>query len=273
MLPSVETSTLSRRLNGFHNTPFLWDGLLEGLEMYAWLQNVGVGVPEIDLRTHIRLGKLIELFVLFEFEQNEAIQILKSNVQIFRDQVTLGELDCLIKRGLEYIHLEIVYKFYLYDPAVSQELDRWVGPNKNDSLVLKLRKLKEKQLPLLHRPETALLLDDLELKSSMFKQQVYFKAQLFVPYNLLGKSFPLINKNGVKGFYIRPNDLDLFENHQFYIPSKLDWLVEPHSEVEWLLFSSFKNEISEYCANQKSPLCWMKSDTMELQKFFVVWWD
>lgn len=273
MSSSIETPPINRQFDGFRNTPFLWEGLLEGLMMYESDQHSIINYPKIDPTPHIRLGKLIEQFVLFELEQDESIQLLKSNVQIFLDQITIGELDCLMKQLEAYIHLEIVYKFYLYDPSISTELNRWVGPNKNDSLVLKLNKLKEKQLPLLHHPDTAKLLNELNIKSSEFKQRVYFKTQLFIPFDSLGKSYQYINKECVKGFYIRHRDLTLFINHTYYIPSKLDWLVEPHSDVSWISTETFQSTITELLAAHKSPLCWMKSTEGKIQKFFVVWWE
>ncbi|GAB5525678.1 MAG: hypothetical protein Roseis2KO_35500 [Roseivirga sp.] len=241
--------------------------------MYAPGQLSITDCPEVDPTSHIRLGKLTEQFVLFELEQDESVQLLKSNIQIFRDRITIGELDCLIRQSEVNIHLEIVYKFYLYDPSVSTELNRWVGPNRKDSLVLKLNKLKQKQLPLLYHPETEKLLDGLNLKAADFAQMLCFKAQLFVPFNSLGSSFGLVNNDCVKGFYIRHKDLKLFASHQFYIPSKLDWLVEPHPEVAWSSLRTFEDAIAELLTSQRSPLCWMKSQEGEIQKFFVVWWE
>jgi len=231
-----------------------------------------IDYPKIDEKAHIRLGKLIEQFVLFELDQDDSVQLLKSNVQVFRDQITIGELDCLIKQLVVHIHLEIVYKFYLYDPSISTELNRWVGPNRNDSLVLKLNKLKGKQLPLLYHPETAKLLNELNITSAEFKQRLCFKAQLFVPFNALESSFQFVNNDCIKGFYIRYSDFTLFTNHTYYVPSKLDWLVEPHSEVEWISTQSFQRAISELLGSHKSPLCWMNSPEGKMQKFFVVWW-
>lgn len=264
---------MNRRFDGFHNTPFLWKEVLEGLEMYAPAELSTIAYPEIDPASHIRLGKLIEQFVLFELEQDESTQLLESNVQVFRDQITIGELDCLIKQLEVNIHLEIVYKFYLYDPSIPAELDRWVGPNQNDSLVLKLNKLKEKQLPLLYHPETAKLLNALNLKSADFIQRLHFKAQLFVPFNSPESSFPFVNNDCIQGFYIRQSDLRLFTNHTYYIPSKLDWLVEPHLDVEWVSIETFQNSITELLSSHRSPLCWMKSQEGKIQKFFVVWWE
>ncbi|WP_340199614.1 DUF1853 family protein [Ascidiimonas sp. W6] len=268
----TETSQINRRFDGFRNTPFLWEELLEGLKMYKTAKPSITDYPKIDSSSHIRLGKLIEQFVLFELEQDESTQILKSNIQIFSNQITIGELDCLIKHLEAPIHLEIVYKFYLYDPSNSTELHRWVGPNRNDSLVLKLHKLKEKQLPLLYHPETAKLLNKLNIKLTEFKQRVFFKAQLFVPFNFLESSFKFVNRDCINGFYMKPSDLKLFKNHTYYIPSKLDWVVAPHLAVTWISAQTFQRSISALLASHKSPLCWMKSPEGKIQKFFVVWW-
>ncbi len=273
MMTAIRKSQMKRWFDGFRNTPFLWKELLEGLKMYEPGDLSITDYPKVDPGLHIRLGKLTEQFVLFELERNESVQLLKSNIQIFRDQITIGELDCLIRQSEVNIHLEMVYKFYLYDPFVSKELDRWVGPNRNDSLVLKLNKLKEKQLPLLYHPETQKWLNALGLRSSEFVQRLYFKAQLFVPFDALQSSFRFVSSDCIKGFYVREKDLGLFANNEFYVPAKLDWLVEPHPEVEWIPFQIFRKVISELLASQRSPLCWMKSAEGSIQKFFVVWWE
>ena len=43
----------------------------------------------------------------------------------------------------QVIHMELAYKFYLFDPNISSEsINNWIGPNRNDSLNEKLEKLK-----------------------------------------------------------------------------------------------------------------------------------
>ena len=272
-LSKIETPEMNRRFEGFRNTPFLWNELLLGVRMYSKEDLSMANYPTIDSSVHIRLGKLIEKFVLFELEQDDNIEVLKSNVQIFRNQITIGELDVLIQKLESYIHLEIVYKFYLYDPSIPVELNRWIGPNRNDSLVQKLQKLKEKQMPLLYHSATEKLLNELNVSSHEFVQQLYFKAQLFVPYHSLETEFPMVNNHCIQGFYIRIDEIIHFSNHVFYIPSKADWLVEPHEKVAWMNLSVFKNSASGFLATNKSPLCWMKSPEGKIQKFFVVWWE
>ena len=264
---------LNRRFVGFRNTPLLWEDTLESLIMYKTDDPSSTDCPKIDSKPRIRLGKLVEKFILHDLDQNTSIEILRSNIQIFQDQITIGELDALIKQLEEYIHLEIVYKFYLYDPSISTELNRWIGPNRNDSLIQKLHKLKEKQLPLLYRPETANILNELHIKVADVTQRLYFKAQLFVPIDSLETSFPFINNNCVKGFYIRKKNLSFFENHRFYIPAKLDWLIEPHLGVAWISKPNFEVSASKFLNDGKSPLCWIQSPEGNLKKFFIVWWD
>lgn len=273
MVASIELLQMNKRFDGFRTTSFLWHGSLENIEMFD-LDDCSISdYPVIDVKSHIRLGKLIELFVFHELESVTSIEILNSNLQVFQNQITIGEIDALIKRLAAYIHLEIVYKFYLYDPRIEGELNRWIGPNRKDSLVQKLDKLKQKQLPLLYHPETKKCLDTLSLDVADFKQQVYFKAQLFVPFNLLDSSLPIINNNCIKGFYIRLSELASLKNRTFYIPAKLDWIVKPHLNVEWLTYSTFQDVVSVFLKGEKSPLCWMKSPGGEIQVIFIVWWE
>jgi hypothetical protein len=271
-MSSIELLPMNRRFDGFRNTQFLWRESLDGLKMYTNSDTSTRDYPKVDAVSPIRLGKLIEQFVLWELEKGESTEVLKSNVQVFSKQITIGELDCLVKQLGDYIHLEIIYKFYLYDPSIPEELQRWIGPNRNDSLVQKLNKLKEKQLPLLFHEEAAHLLHEMNLKATDFKQKVYFKAQLFVPFDLKESTFRNVNSQCVKGFYICQGELSLFVNYTYYIPEKLDWLVDPHLDVRWLTALTFQNEISVHLAAKKSPLCWMKSADGVISKFFIVWW-
>jgi hypothetical protein len=269
----MNTLLTNKRFDGFLATPFLWEGSLEGLEMFDHVDRKVVGYPAVDTEAHIRLGKLVEQFVSFELEQDKTIQIIKSNVQVFHDQVTVGEIDLLVNHLEACVHLEIVYKFYLYDPSLPDELHRWVGPNRKDSLIYKLAKLREKQLPLLYHPVTADILNELNLTSNKFVQRLYFKAQLFMPLDHKNVRHNMINHKCIKGFYIRFKDLAHYTHYSFYIPPKLDWLVEPHPEVVWLLFEDFEKAVVKILNDRTSPLCWMKSPAGNMEKMFVVWWE
>src|SRR5690606_23106204 len=119
---------------------------------------------------------------------------------------TIGELDALLMTEIGPVHLEIVYKFYLYDPDEGQtELSHWIGPNRKDNLLQKLKKLKEKQFSLLYHSKTQPLLDNLGLILDEIKQQVLFKAQLFLPLGHQNTVFFQLNPACVKGFYLKIN--------------------------------------------------------------------
>lgn len=228
---------------------------------------------DIAIDENLRLGKYVERLVSFELQQQEDISILAENIQIQQDKITLGELDCLLLKNDKPIHLEIIYKFYLYDTSVgTSEIDHFIGPNRKDSLIEKLTKLKDKQLPLLHSGFCKPYLENLKLKSETTEQQVYFKAQLFVPFSNQNVHLKALNSDCIVGFYINRDDLKGFNDCKFYIPNKKDWLLLPHTHVNWLDFQRFKEIAQDYIEQQFSALCWIKFNNGELKKVFLVWW-
>jgi hypothetical protein len=219
------------------------------------------------------LGKYIERFVSFQLEQEESTTIISENIQIQKEKITLGELDCILLKDKKPVHLEIIYKFYLYDTTFgSSEIEHFIGPNRKDSLVEKLVKLKDKQLPLLYSEACKTYLKTIPLEFQEIEQQVYFKAQLFVPYSNRNLVLKELNQNCIAGFYINQKELENLRHCKFYIPTKKEWLVIPHTKVDWLNFSPFKENSNHSLERQFSPLCWAKNPNGTLQKFFLIWW-
>ena len=265
---------IQQQYEGFLATPLLWKNTaIEDLQQFSYLNTIKNTTFSSIPKEKLRLGKLVERFVSFELQNIAGLQILAENIQIQQEKITLGELDCLLSYKQIPIHLEIVYKFYLYDKTVGDnELEHWIGPNRKDALVQKLNKLKQKQFPLLHHKACKNLLNNLNLQPNKIKQQTYFKAQLFVPLTDYGKTFPIVNNNCIYGFYINYNQLELFNTCKFYIPTKHDWLIIPHTHINWLNFTSFKIEIQAFIQEQNATLCWLKQPNGQLKKFFMVWW-
>lgn len=262
------------RFLGFQKTAKLWDfNAIETLPQFP--------IPFVDLNyipetnhKKLRLGKWIEIFTAFQLQQIEGIKIIAENLQIKNNKQTIGEIDVLLLQQEQSIHLEIAYKFYLYDDTMEYDhhLDYWIGPNRTDSLTLKLKKLTNKQLPLLLQPETQPALNRLGLNSNDIKQFVNFKAQLFVPYHKRTIDFKALNKDCTQGFYIHFNQIEILKNYHFYIPIKLDWLVEPQLNVKWLNFNDTVIAIRMFMDKKQSPLCWLKDENNQLTKCFVTWW-
>ncbi|WP_372937907.1 DUF1853 family protein [Seonamhaeicola sp.] len=263
---------LQKRYEGFLKTPVLWQNKsvfnLQQFEIETQFSKIDIEVDET-----LRLGKYIERFVSFELLQQPDTSIIAENIQIQKDKITLGELDCLLLKNNQPIHLEIIYKFYLFDATVgSTEIEHFIGPNRKDSLIEKLSKLKYKQLPLLYSKACKPYLDYLGFNLETISQQVYFKAQLFLPYNNQNIKLKTLNNKCISGCYISINNISKFKDCKFYIPNKKDWLITPHPNVSWLNYIAFSTLALEYLELKYSTLFWLKFKNGIIKKMFLVWW-
>ncbi|PHR72875.1 MAG: hypothetical protein COA67_04015 [Lutibacter sp.] len=265
------SKNIQAQYQGYLHTPMLWKNSMFGLKQFEFSTDKETVFNE-SIPENLRLGKRVERFVSSELQQNKDVTVLLENAQVQNEKITVGEIDCILKLNNIPIHLEIIYKFYLFDERIgTTEIEHWIGPNRNDSLLKKLTKLKEKQLPLLYNPLTKPLLDNLHLKADEVQQLVCFKAQLFVPYQK-EVEFKELNKDCVNGFYVQLSEINQFTDCKFYIPSKINWLLEVQTQVNWLNYKSFSEKITTIINEKTSPLCWIKFPKGNIQKFFVVWW-
>ncbi|NRD23696.1 DUF1853 family protein [Winogradskyella litoriviva] len=260
---------------GYQNTPLLWKSTaVYNLEQFSPKLTSKQFYNNSEYKK-LRLGKWVENFVSFQLQQDDYIELLEENLIINNDsKQTIGELDLLFLKDHNPIHLEIIYKFYLYDinKKQSELLNFWVGPNQNDALIYKLTKLKEKQLPLLHHPKTKDILKHYKLNFNTIKQKVCFKAQLFLPYGNNNIDVSPLNANCVVGWHLNIENIHYLKNYQFYIPKKLEWLCLPHENVNWCSYKQAKDEIKSYTKSRQSPLCWLKKENNEFIKCFITWW-
>jgi hypothetical protein len=115
-------------------------------------------------------------------------------------------------------------------------------------------------------------LKNLQLNPDNISQQVYFKAQLFIPFSNQAIKLENLNTDCIVGFYMNQNELYQFETCTFYIPNKKYWLLTPYEDVNWLNFNVFKDKTKDYFERQFSPLCWIRFNNGPLKKVFLVWW-
>ncbi|MEN8880320.1 MAG: DUF1853 family protein [Polaribacter sp.] len=268
-----KTKEIQKRYEGYLATPNLWTGDvvfdLNQFELKPITQKIDILIDE-----KIRLGKYVERFVSYQLSTIKEIDILGENIQIQKDKRTTGEIDCLITKNQQSIHLEIIYKFYLYDATVGKtEIEHFIGPNRKDALIEKLNKLKEKQLPLLYTKEAKEYLWNTGLDYTKFKQQVLFKAQLFVSISSRKIRLDLINQDCIVGFYMNKEELKEFKTSKFYVPSKKDWLMKPHQKVNWLSYSKILRIVEEKLNTNFSPLLWIKHPKGKMYKCFIIWWS
>lgn len=264
---------LQLQYQGFLATNFLWKGMLNEQLLnsdYTFFEKEQFA---LSINQKLRLGKLVEKFVINQLSAYKNIEVLLENIQIQDEKITLGELDCILLENDIPIHLEVIYKFYLYDNSVgNSEIEHWIGPNRRDSFDMKYDKLVRKQLPMLYHTKTQELLRRKNIDTEKIIQKVYFKAQLFPHLNDIDKNFPLINNDCISGFYIYSNELSQYNNCKFFVPTKHNWLIQPHSNVNWLNFEEFSKQSSVFLEEEYAPMCWMKKPNGMIFKFFVVWW-
>ncbi|WP_051285200.1 DUF1853 family protein [Aequorivita capsosiphonis] len=201
-------------------------------------------------------------------------KILTANLQIHGEKETLGELDYILRnlKTNRVIHIELACKFYLYDvDAGSSEEEKWIGPNRKDSLYDKLEKVKWKQFPLLYKNETIEKLESLEVEIPSF-QQLCLKAFLFIPKKLNRRNFPANYAASVVGHWIKHKDFSEEDRTALYaIPNKKEWLLPMESIVNWYSFSEVEKLIELQIQNKKSPLIYKKT-LQKVERFFVVCW-
>ena len=126
---SDKTDNFQAQFSGFFNTPHLFFSETNTMQPFV-KQLDRPFVFNRKVRPNIRLGQRVEQFVFEELKQFDDISVLSENIQIQENvNQTIGELDCLILNNSEPIHLEIQFKYYLYDASLgSTEIDCLIGP-------------------------------------------------------------------------------------------------------------------------------------------------
>lgn len=258
---------------GYQQTPLLWNGdLYNGLVSFEWVEPLTTKFQG-TIPDGLRLGKRVEYFALSNLSQQSKIKVLANNIQIQRNKITLGEIDALLMVNNLPVHLEIVYKFYLFDNNLGDGLQAWIGPNRKDSLIEKLNRLKNHQLPLLYQPETLNVLNDNHMDINKIVQRVLYKAQLYLPEGFECTKFNGLNDDCISGKYFYYKALEKFKTYKFYMPSKADWLIKPHTNVDWMTYNRSMEKIMDLINNQYAPMIWLKQPNGIIQKYFVTWWQ
>lgn len=269
----IEAKHIQLQFEGFCNTPLLWknDAVFNLNQYYLKTETI----PQFNgfISKNLRLGKRVERFVAYLLKQHLNCTILAENIQIQEYKNTVGEIDFLLIENNIPIHLEVVYKFYLYNNTIgTDEIEHFIGPNKKDSLLQKLIKLKQKQLPIIYHKATENVLNKLQIPLNQIQQKVLFKAQLFFPFNEPTQKLTLLNNQCKAGYYIGYTAISVFKDCKFFLPLKANWLQTINLHVKWLSFNEFMVLINPIIQQKTSPLCWVKKTNGEVFKLFIVWW-
>lgn len=259
---------------GYKETPSIFTNENNPFEQDLFHPPKTPGIPNFTMSKTLMLGKRVEVFFQSELKAAKTFDICYENIQVQKERRTIGELDIIIQDTIskKITHVEIAYKFYLYDPNTKgNSIDKWIGPNRNDTLSKKINKLSFHQFPLLYKQATK---EKIKLEFSYIKQEILFKAQLFIPFSLKHKNFSEINTNAICGYHIPFEKFksNTFPESKFFIPTKQNWLCNPKNHDLWLLFPEILEELQELISLKKAPLIWRKNEKNETHKLFITWW-
>tara|TARA_R100000935_G_scaffold57981_1_gene93428 strand:- start:280 stop:1113 length:834 start_codon:yes stop_codon:yes gene_type:complete len=277
----LKESRLRYQLSGFINTPSLFlNNLYTGIQPFHLIPDTNLEIREIlskiEFPVKLVMGKRMEFFFKAAIIFNPQLQLLANNIQIHQNKITLGELDYLVNdlQSQKILHIELMYKIYVYDPNIQTEMKRWIGPNRKDSLIEKLDKVKNKQLPLLYSIPARPFLKTLEISAENIEQQICYKAKLFIPKHLEGQDFPYVNNKCIAGYYYNLQQFieEFQDNDQFYAPEKQDWPSHPESNTNWVSYKKIIKEIRIIHLKKKAPLIWIQKNSGEYESTLVVWW-
>ncbi|MFK7809362.1 MAG: DUF1853 family protein [Saprospiraceae bacterium] len=249
------------------------DTAITGVQTFNLAQLSLKEVLDFQLPKKLRLGHLVERIVSELIKSSNKYELLYESLQIQENKKTIGEIDFIIREQNtgQILHLELAYKFYLYDPSISTHaINNWVGPNRNDSLKTKLEKLKSNQFPLLFKEPTKESINELAVNE--IDQALCLMASLFIPYQIKG-DLSFIYKKNTTGLYMDTatfRGLDHTDG-EYYIPSKSEWGMKPSDNDSWIEYDEIQQHINFITKEKQSLLCWRKQNESYSQ-FFITWW-
>jgi hypothetical protein len=228
---------------------------------------------EVILPANVRLGHVAERVVSELIKSSTNYTLLYENIQILEGKKTIGEIDFILQElhTHEITHVELAYKFYLYDPAHSSKpIQNWIGPNRNDSLQEKLDKLEKKQFPLLYHHCAESTFEDIDLAD--VSQALCLLVSLYIPYECK-KSFNPDYQKGIKGCYLDFETFTTLEDSAtfYYVPTKKEWGIDPSENEIWTELPGIQQQIKAFMLEKQAPLVWQKKGNTYTQ-FFIVWW-
>lgn len=137
--------------NTQHSSPAWYEQAYQSIEPHLQQLDQDESALIQHLTTpHIhRLGTYFERLWSYWLQHNGRYALLAANLQVARDNQTLGEFDLIVRdtHADEIEHWELAVKFYLGVPPLEHP-QRWFGPHHQDRLDLKYHHLVERQLPL-----------------------------------------------------------------------------------------------------------------------------
>ena len=227
------------------------------------------------------LGKYFESLVHYWLSITPTKELLKTNLQIFDNSRTIGELD-FIYRDLdndEIIHIEAAGKFYLSTDN-KPDWEYFIGPNTNDRMDLKLDRMISHQTQLINHEVTLHT-----IKSNGIPQpdraKIFYKGYSFFNFHeYVNNTFLLpkeSNRNHFAGWWLRDNEISKLRStdSRWVILERMNWISKCHNPPKnfLLTFNELTFKIDSYFRNNIYPLLIAEvchNTNTELSRGFIV---
>jgi hypothetical protein len=221
------------------------------------------------------LGKQAEVCFEFYLQHSKRYKLLAANIQIQGVTHTKGELDYLVfdVQEKKALHIELACKFYLYDSGLSNEaLTCWTGPDRKDTLIQKLDKLRLKQFPLLYSEEVKSEISHLNLDIPSVSQQLCLKSFLFVKRDEDIGNLLKAYENAIVGYWITFSEFASEDKDALYrISHKQEWLLPAVIFKEFRSLTEVSSVLQLHISNKRSQLVYKRKGN-HIERLFVVWW-
>ena len=202
-----------------------------------------------------RLGAYFETLVGYGFELATGVTLLGRNLQVFRQQRTIGELDFIIARDGEPVHVEVAFKYYLSIEVNGETV--CFGPSLRDRLDLKMSKLVEKQLRLLQVPEcrACLIERGIPIPTS---SEAWLKGAVFSPQDqkrLMDGVGPVVEREWTWG------TLERFSEEGgvcWEVLTKPNWLGANRADWQRLTFRALNEHMTAHWLRSNQPVLVVK---------------
>ncbi len=274
------------------------DYIDEGL--YPWLQKLDQSPEELyehlQQQRSTRLGIYFEQLLSFYFEHYPRFTLLAKNYQVNDQQRTLGEFDFIIfDEEYQHVkHIEVAVKFYLGHKDYSKPIKNntplhnwhnWVGPNEKDTLAIKMRHLKQHQLPLSKTIWGQQALSNLFDSNKAVTSRLLISGRFYFPseYNIEGPLFSTNDSNhswmssqallSGKPFLKKGSDYCLLPRQHWLSEIKADdindYELSIYSEkgLKDFIAEGAETKINEW---QVAELDTSMSDTVEIKRLFII---
>ena len=213
-------------------SPFLESSNLEA-HLKELAQNPKPLIDFLATRNTHRLGHYFEALVFYGLAHAANYRRVATNIPIRSQKgISIGEADLVVYNTstFEYEHWELAVKFFLAHTSAGETT--YIGPNANDYLHLKLKKLKEHQCKIFDCPEGKLVLNDLSIPLVISK--LYVKGILFYHPNQPYKIPPYIHKKHLSSWWIFLSESSQFfkQDDRFSLLHKKQWLSSPETPIE-----------------------------------------